>query len=103
MKLRGGTEELRIETGRWNGLKGEERVCKQCTQEEGESAEHSLVWCEYLAKEREVMEQWMSEQVEGFQEMSDRKKVAMVLDLAHREGRVGRAVEKMWQSSSHFE
>ena len=27
-KLRGGTAELRVETGRWNGLKKEERICK---------------------------------------------------------------------------
>ena len=30
-KLRGGTAELRVETGRWTGLRTEERICKQCT------------------------------------------------------------------------
>ena len=30
-KLRGGTAELRVETGRWSGLQREERICKQCT------------------------------------------------------------------------
>ena len=27
MKLRGGTAELRIETGRWCGLRRDERIC----------------------------------------------------------------------------
>ena len=39
-KLRGETVALRIETGRWNGLKREERSCKQCTVEEVEDEEH---------------------------------------------------------------
>ena len=29
-KLRGGTAELRVETGRWIGLKREDRICGQC-------------------------------------------------------------------------
>ncbi len=32
--IRGGSAALRIETGRWNGLKREERICRQCTMEE---------------------------------------------------------------------
>ena len=35
-KLRGGTAALRIETGRWGGLKREERLCRQCRLEEVE-------------------------------------------------------------------
>ena len=31
--LRGGTAALWIETGRWSGLKREERTCRQCTAE----------------------------------------------------------------------
>ena len=41
-KLRGGTAELRVDTGRWNGLKREERICKQCTMGEVENEEHFL-------------------------------------------------------------
>ena len=38
--LRGGTAALRIETGRWNGLKWEERICGQCTMGEIEEEKH---------------------------------------------------------------
>ena len=37
--LRGGTASLRIETVRWNGLKREERICRQCTMGEIENEE----------------------------------------------------------------
>ena len=30
MKLRGGTAELRIETGRWYGIRRNEQICKMC-------------------------------------------------------------------------
>ena len=48
MKLRGGTAELRIETGRWCGLRRDERICKMCDEGEMENVEHFyctvMVW-----------------------------------------------------------
>ena len=38
MKLRDGTPELRIETGRWCGLRRDERICKMCDRGEMEDA-----------------------------------------------------------------
>ena len=52
--LRGGTAALRIETGRLNGLKREERICRQCTMGEIQDEEHFLLRCEDLNQEREV-------------------------------------------------
>ena len=49
-KLRGGTAELRVETGRWNGLKKEERICKQCTMGEVANEEHFLLRCEGMQR-----------------------------------------------------
>lgn len=40
-----------------------------------------LLWCDCLVEEKEVMEQWMNELVEGYQEKRDRETVAMVLPL----------------------
>ena len=40
MKLRGGTVELRIETGRRCGLRRDERICKMCERGEVEDVEH---------------------------------------------------------------
>ena len=31
-KLRGGTAELRIETGRWSGLSRDEQISKNCDE-----------------------------------------------------------------------
>ena len=51
-KLRGGMAELRVKTGRWNGLKKEERICKRCTMGKVENEEHFLLRCEGYAEER---------------------------------------------------
>ena len=34
VKLRGGTTELAVETGRWRVLRREERICKNCIEVE---------------------------------------------------------------------
>ena len=34
LKLRGGTAPLQVEMGRWRGVKGEERTCKECNSGE---------------------------------------------------------------------
>ena len=41
-KLRGGTAELREETGRWRGQPREERICTLCPVSEIEDVEHFL-------------------------------------------------------------
>ena len=97
-KLRGGTAELRVETGRWNGLKKEERICKQCTMGEVENEEHFLLRCEGYAEERKTIVGYMGELVEGWQEMDAKKKLALVMDCACTDGRMGRAIQKMWSS-----
>ena len=38
MKLRDGTPELRIETGRWCGLRRDELICNMCDRGEMEDA-----------------------------------------------------------------
>ena len=50
-----------------------------------------------MMKEREVLEMYLSESVEGFEDMTDRLKVAVMLDYACRDERVGRMLEKMWK------
>ena len=48
MMLRGGTTELRSETGRWCGLRRDERICKMCDEGEVEYVEQFyctvIVW-----------------------------------------------------------
>ncbi len=54
VKLRGGTAELRIEAGRWRGLKREERICKNCRSGEVEDAEHLVMRCELVKEEYDI-------------------------------------------------
>ena len=87
-----------METGRWGGLKREERLCKQCRLEEVEDEEHFLLRCEGCMQEREMIIECVEMQVGEFCTVTDDRKVALILDQACCDGRVGRAVEKMWQS-----
>ena len=97
-KLRGGTAALRIETGRWSGLKREKRSCRQCTAEEVEDEEHLLLRCEVWRQEREMLAGFMGDLEREFWTATDDRKVALILDRACSNGRVGKAVEKMWQN-----
>ena len=45
LKLRGGTAPLQVEMGRWRGVKGEERTCKECNSGEVGDVSHWLLRC----------------------------------------------------------
>ena len=45
LKLRGGTAAFQVETGRWQGVKREDRLCKECTSNEVEDVTHWLLRC----------------------------------------------------------
>ena len=94
-KLRGGTE-LRVETGRWIGLKEEDRICGQCGLREVENVEHFVLRCSGLVREREVLMKRMAQVTAGFEERSDEEKVALVLDGC-RDVKAGKAIKCMWR------
>ena len=94
MKLRGGTGELRIETGRWCGLRRNEQICKMCNEGEVEDVEHFLLHCNGLAEERKEMVRVMNEIMEGCQEMEGKDKVVSVVDKTCEKGRVRKEVER---------
>ena len=50
-RLRGGTAELVMEVGRWQGMRREDRVCKDCGNGEVEDIDHFVMRCDYLAEE----------------------------------------------------
>ena len=82
-KLRGRTTALiRIETGRWNGLKREERSCRQCTVEEEEDEEHFLLRCEGWGQERKMLAGFMDDLIEEVCTATDDRKVALIPDQA---------------------
>ena len=96
-KLRGGTAELRIETGRWRGLKREERICKNCRSGEVEDAEHLVMKCELVKEERGKLLELMDERVEGWQGLKEIERMAVILDRACSDSAAGRAVERIWR------
>ena len=98
-KLRGGTAQLRIETGRWKGEGREERKCKECSGQEVEDAKHFLLKCERWQDEREeLIERVKGTQRGGeFEAADDDEKLAMILDGACKERGVGMAIRKMWK------
>ena len=52
--IRGGTNNLRIERGRWVGEREEERVCNVCLGEVVEDEKHFLLGCPMYVREREL-------------------------------------------------
>ena len=97
-KLRGGTAQLRIETGRWKGEGREERKCKECSGQEVEDAKHFLLKCARWQDERELIERVKGTQRGGeFEAADDDEKLTMILDGACKERGVGMAIRKMWK------
>ena len=59
---------MRVETGRWIGLKREDRICGQCGLREVENVEHFVLRCSGLVREREVLMKRMAKMTAGFEE-----------------------------------
>ena len=55
-----------------------------------------LLRCEGYAEERKTIVGYMGELVEGRQGMEAKKKLALVIDCACTDGRMGREIQKMW-------
>ena len=53
--LRGGTNQLRIERGRWEGEKVEDRVCRICLCDYVEDEQHFMLVCPMYVRERAKM------------------------------------------------
>ena len=62
-KLRGGTEGLEVETGRWWGVSREEWMYRNCQSGEVEDVEHLVIRCTSVAGEREKLMRLMREKV----------------------------------------
>jgi len=54
-KIRGGSNRLRIETGRWSAIPKEERFCEICASGEVEDETHFMLFCPAYRDLREKM------------------------------------------------
>jgi hypothetical protein len=61
VEMRGGVAKVRVETGRWQGLAREERVCKFCDSGEVENVGHMLARCGKWKSIREEVREWWEE------------------------------------------
>ena len=55
LKLRGGTAAFQVETGRWQGVKREDRVCQECSSSEVEDVTHWLLRCPAWSSHRQPL------------------------------------------------
>ena len=97
MKLRDGTAELRIKTGRWCELRRDERIRKMCDEGEVEDMEHFLLHCKGMAEEGKEIVRVMNEIMEGWQEMEGKDEVVCVVDKTCENRRVQREVERLYR------
>ena len=102
VKLRGGTAELWVETGRWCGLSWGERLCKNCDNGEVEDVKHFMCQCVFVAEERREMARLMNEIVVGWESMKDDERVIWVLEEACRGGGVWQTLQRMWWKRTSY-
>ena len=71
---------MTVETGRWIGLKREDRICCQIGLGKVENVQHFVLMCDGLVRGRKVLMKRMAEVTAGFEERCDKEKVTLVLD-----------------------
>lgn len=54
-RLRCGSNDLRIDTGRWDGLTADERLCLVCGEGDVETEQHFLLECNYYQDDRTTL------------------------------------------------
>ena len=94
IKLRGGTAPFQMETGRWHGLKREERVCKECDSGEVEDVVHWLIRCPAWIGHREAL----LKQCHDHSSNSDEDTTARLLCLACHNHKIAADIHTMWKA-----
>ena len=70
---------------------------RQCTVEEVDDDKHFLLKCKGCRQQREILAGFMDNLVGEFCTATDDRKVTLILYQACSNGRVWKAVEKIWQ------
>ena len=94
IKLRGGTAPFQMETGRWHGLKREERVCKECDSGEVEDVVHWMIRCPVWIGHREAL----LKQCHDHSSISDEDTTARILCLACHNHKTASVIHTMWKA-----
>ena len=90
LKLRGGTAAFQVETGRWQGVKREDRLCKECTRNEVEDVMHWLLRCPAWNSHRQPLLPEVQSHTE------EAESTAHLLSLACRNYNILSTIMSMW-------
>lgn len=90
--MRGGTNDLRVETGRYEKLEKEERKCIFCESGEVEDERHFLCRCEAWKEERELV----LKEVRKLKVRMPEEKIMLLGGKEEMKGR-GQATVKSWR------
>ena len=90
LKLRGGTVAFQVETGRWQGVKREGRLCKECTRNEVKDVTHWLLRCPAWNSHRQPLLPEVQSPTE------DAEGTAHLLFLAYRNYNILSTILSMW-------
>lgn len=81
-QLRCGVLPLRVETGRYSGLRPEQRTCQICDSDEAESECHFILDCNKYTTERQVLYNKIDNQ--SFQTLNSPEKLNVLITNAYR-------------------
>ena len=79
-KLRISAHRLFIETGRYTNISKNERICKNCTNQEIEHETHFLTRCPKLSGESDDLFNSISDKVKNLTNLSDKNKLFWLLN-----------------------
>ena len=82
-KFRVSSHRLRIETGRYENLPIEERLCVYCTGEHIDDEIHLLTECKYHNEERKLLFECAKQNIPGFSELQDSKDIFIQIMSTH--------------------
>ena len=88
------TAPFQMETGRWHGLKREERVCKECDSGEVEDVVHWMIRCPAWIGHREAL----LKQYHDHSSNSDEDTTARILCLACHNHKTAAVIHTMWKA-----
>ena len=96
MKLRGGTAHFQVETGRWQGVAREDRVCQECANGMIEDVYHWLLSCPVWSNQCYPIIARARKLNSDFDDLSTDVKVPVILDLACRDHKITKLLRVMW-------
>ena len=97
MMLRGRTAPFQIEAGRWKGIPGEERLCRECEgNKEVEDCSHWLLRCPRWESERWHLLTRVEEKLPNFASLPDDTQSTTITDLACEDRGIAQLIYSMW-------